>query len=194
MKLRYLVGENNPRYGKPPTTFNDVTGQKFGKLTVLSYTVTVGFLCLCECGNEHTEIGSYDLRKGKRVSCGHCNGKRTDHYLSWEDKFLISKAGILTLTEIGTALNRSMSSVQTRGRLLRKKGLLKKTFQRYGERHHCSKFSDEDVELVRALREEGLLVRVIADKMEMPYQWVGKICIFIARCNDPVKLNNTSVN
>lgn len=51
----------------------DLTGQQFGKLTVLRYVGTDGsgavWECQCECGNITTARGTA-LRQGKRVSCG----------------------------------------------------------------------------------------------------------------------------
>lgn len=50
----------------------DVTGQKFGKLTVLSEAFrkkNVYWDCLCECGNKTIVIGS-SLRNGHTTSCG----------------------------------------------------------------------------------------------------------------------------
>jgi len=75
-----------------PMKLIDITGQKFGKLTVKrlgeSYTRENGtkgtpfWVCECECGNEHRARG-FDLRKGKVVSCG-CHGKsiRKTHGMS----------------------------------------------------------------------------------------------------------------
>lgn len=55
---------------KPPV---DLTGQKFGHLTVIEY---VGYenkkpkwKCLCECG-KYVEVYSYNLLKGSATSCG----------------------------------------------------------------------------------------------------------------------------
>lgn len=56
----------------------DLTGQKFGKLTVIKrvYNYQCGknytgalFLCKCDCGNETIVAGRY-LRDGKQKSCG----------------------------------------------------------------------------------------------------------------------------
>lgn len=51
--------------------FKDLTGQKFGKLTVLrrDKNKKVMWLCRCDCGNYHTVIGS-NLTKGLCKSCG----------------------------------------------------------------------------------------------------------------------------
>ena len=51
----------------------DLTGQRFGKLTVLFPAPNIGrdtaWLCRCECGKE-TVIRTCYLRKGKSLSCG----------------------------------------------------------------------------------------------------------------------------
>lgn len=65
----------------------DLTGQKFGRLTVIEkygkYTPTK-WLCKCECGNEYIAIGN-NLKRGFTKSCGclqkeHPNG--TTHNLA----------------------------------------------------------------------------------------------------------------
>lgn len=56
----------------------DLTGQRFGRLTVMNYTGTylspkgskkAKWLCKCDCGKEIIVIGN-NLRKGKTKSCG----------------------------------------------------------------------------------------------------------------------------
>lgn len=51
----------------------DITGQKFGRLTVIErYDVSnrsVRWLCVCECGNK-TKVTGYALRSGHSNSCG----------------------------------------------------------------------------------------------------------------------------
>ena len=55
--------------------FKDMTGEVFGKLTVLDYASSDGvqraasWLCRCECGEE-IEVRGTVLRKGDRKSCG----------------------------------------------------------------------------------------------------------------------------
>lgn len=53
--------------------FIDLTGNKYGKLLVLSRVGDKGSVwrCRCECGRETTVLGS-NLRLGKSGSCGHC--------------------------------------------------------------------------------------------------------------------------
>ncbi|MFI8712012.1 hypothetical protein [Brevibacillus brevis] len=58
-------------------TLNQLTGQRFGKLTVMnraeqnSKSGNAMWVCKCDCGNLSTVIGSH-LRSGKTSSCG-CN-------------------------------------------------------------------------------------------------------------------------
>lgn len=54
----------------------DLTGQKFGRLTVLSYAETrngrARWLCRCDCGKEKT-VDTASLKSGKTKSCGCLN-------------------------------------------------------------------------------------------------------------------------
>ena len=58
----------------------DITGQKFGKLTVLcrkGYTnnekrKNILWLCRCECGNEVLRTASH-LKSNYNNTCGECN-------------------------------------------------------------------------------------------------------------------------
>lgn len=81
----------------------DLTGQVFGRLTVLHRAQGVkkkgraAWECRCECGNTKVVIGK-DLRNGKTKSCGclrgeqfrqqathgHCTGARTREYKAWQ--------------------------------------------------------------------------------------------------------------
>ena len=47
----------------------DLTGQKFGMLTVLEYVARSRWKCLCDCGNE-TIVDSRSFTHGKTKSCG----------------------------------------------------------------------------------------------------------------------------
>ena len=57
--------------------FRDITGQKFGKLTVISFSRDVKsgnryrkyWNCICECGN-HKEVRLDSLTSGNVKSCG----------------------------------------------------------------------------------------------------------------------------
>ncbi len=63
--------------GCKPTSGPDLTGQKFGKLTVIKFTGrdekhgNLSWLCKCDCGNEKTVVGS-NMIIGHTRSCG-CN-------------------------------------------------------------------------------------------------------------------------
>lgn len=53
--------------------FEDLTGQKFGKLTVISRTANIGrkvaWNCLCDCDTK-TVVMTFNLKNGSTVSCG----------------------------------------------------------------------------------------------------------------------------
>ena len=55
------------------SNFQDLTGQKFGRLTVLERAESKGkrtyWRCKCDCGNECTVVGT-NLRSGHTKSCG----------------------------------------------------------------------------------------------------------------------------
>lgn len=50
-----------------------------------------------------------------------------------------------------------------------------------GEEHPKAKLSDEDVRLMRALREEGLTYQAIADKFEVPLSTARNIVNYATR-------------
>lgn len=69
--------EAPPRHG----LVKDITGERFGKLTVLCYAGADHkrrgiWHCICDCGREITVVGQY-LRSGQTRSCG-CDGKRRE--------------------------------------------------------------------------------------------------------------------
>lgn len=57
----------------------DLTGQRFGSLTVIEYSprkTTYGgthWKCQCDCGN-HLIVRSDNLRKGNSTQCSECRG------------------------------------------------------------------------------------------------------------------------
>ena len=71
--------------------YKDISGQRFGKLTAISYYGTdkcgrATWLCKCDCGNEHIGVGAM-LRSGEVSSCG-ClyrkhNSSNTRLYAIW---------------------------------------------------------------------------------------------------------------
>lgn len=67
------------------TKLKDLTGQKFGKLTVIERAENKGkntcWLCQCECGKRKVII-SYQLINGKTKSCGCLVGHNGTHHKS----------------------------------------------------------------------------------------------------------------
>lgn len=57
----------------------DITGQKFGRLTALYYLGSGKWLCRCECGNQSTPLVA-SMKKGLSQSCGCLHReRRTKH-------------------------------------------------------------------------------------------------------------------
>lgn len=86
----------------------DLTGQKYGRLTVLKEAERKGYtrkwLCRCECGNE-TIVTQPNLRNGHTTSCGCVQREKTSK--SNTADLTGKKFGKLTAVErVGTAKNR----------------------------------------------------------------------------------------
>lgn len=94
-----------------------------------------------------------------------------------EKKFLKCNAQCMTAKEIGKHLNRTEVAIKSKAKQL---GV---TFQKYGEQHHLAKHGADDVELCRALEEEGLKPYQIAEKMELDYSYVQCILKYRIRRN-----------
>lgn len=64
----------------------DVTGKKFGMLTVIARNGVIrgeaAWECLCECGKKHT-VGGYTLRHGNTQSCGCLFFKKIIKHKGW---------------------------------------------------------------------------------------------------------------
>ena len=54
--------------------FEDITGQKFGKLTAIEYIDGSKWLCKCECGST-TIVNTNHLKSGHTISCGCIHSK-----------------------------------------------------------------------------------------------------------------------
>ena len=70
------VSKDNLKLGRG-LNFQNLTGQKFGKLTVIERVEDarggqVQWLCQCDCGNQSTVMAE-NLKKGNTQSCGYCN-------------------------------------------------------------------------------------------------------------------------
>jgi len=79
---------------------NDLTGQKFGRLTVIERAENKGketmWHCKCDCGNEK-DINSTNLTKGLTRSCG-CLAKETTSKIRYKD-ITGNRYGMLTVVE-----------------------------------------------------------------------------------------------
>ena len=64
---------------RPPKRRLDITGQRFGKLTVLRPAENIGgktaWVCQCDCGRESV-IKTNSLREGRTASCGCAGGAK----------------------------------------------------------------------------------------------------------------------
>ncbi|MGL4193211.1 MAG: hypothetical protein ACRCRU_11750 [Vibrio sp.] len=98
----------------------------------------------------------------------------------WSEKevlFLTKNASLMSADEISAKLDRTAQAVQ------RKAGKLGVSLRKYGEKHHLAKVSDHDVELCRALHDEGVKPFQIAEKMGLGYSYVQWILNYRIRCN-----------
>lgn len=90
---------NDHYSGKRSHHFKDITGQKFGRLTVTGFAYIKNkrtfWHCLCDCGNDGTYCGK-DVKRGNTRSCGCIKAelnkqrllrhgmRRTVEYTTWE--------------------------------------------------------------------------------------------------------------
>lgn len=86
------------------TNTKDLTGQKFGFITVIKKTVKVSgtwkYQCVCKCGQE-TEITGANLSRGNTTSCGCKNRFRSkEAHPNWKGGKIKTSAGyLICLTE-----------------------------------------------------------------------------------------------
>ncbi len=82
------MAEANPTRRHP--NFKDLSGQSFGKWTVLHEVPcvkgNVRWLCLCECGKEHV-VRANHLRSGASDGCTSCSHRT--HGMSHESEYVI---------------------------------------------------------------------------------------------------------
>ena len=81
--------------------FKDLTGTKFGKLTVLGYEYNknniLRWICQCECGNI-TRVSTGNLTSGMTKSCGCLRGFQS-HVDAEQYNLIGQKFGFLTVLE-----------------------------------------------------------------------------------------------
>ncbi len=96
--IRAIARKNNIKREREFAKDKDLTGQRFGKLTVISKAReedrVVYWTCLCDCGNE-TVVDVYRLINGQTLSCGCLKHKRAYNAKDFTGK----KFGLLTVVE-----------------------------------------------------------------------------------------------
>ena len=162
-----LRSGNTKSCGCLRTKFNDLTGQVFGKLTVVSRNhfdstgnrrKRIFYNCVCECGN-NTVSRSDALTEGKALSCG-CN-----HVSKGVVKLkkLMDDAGIKYGSEICFD-----DLISPRGNHLRF------DFAIYGDAGICRLIEFDGIQHYRAINgwwdgDDGLEYRQLCDKMKDDY-------------------------
>ncbi|CAI1534429.1 Uncharacterised protein [Serratia marcescens] len=91
-------------------------------------------------------------------------------------KFMYENHKTLTLAEIADHLGRNKDALR-HAMLLRGWA----TGKIAGEKHPMCKYPDSDVELCRALHDDGMAIPLIAEKMEVPYRTVRSWIQFESR-------------
>lgn len=87
-----------------------------------------------------------------------------------QDAFIRANRHNMTVSEVATHLGRSKDCVSKRTRLL---GI---SYRKTGDLHHATKYPDSDVDLIHALRDDGMTCPCIAKKFEIPIGAVRSIC------------------
>ena len=87
-----------------------------------------------------------------------------------DDRFIRRNRHLLTAKEMALPLGRSAKNIYRRAKLL---GV---SMIKCGDLHPSTKYPDEDVELICALREGGMPIREIAGKFEIAPQMVSWLC------------------
>ncbi len=99
-------------------------------------------------------------------------------YSHHEDEIIRKHCGELTLVEVGKMINRSKASVSRRA------GLLGVKFIKVGDASPKTIFPQEDVDMIRELRDHGLSYAEIGRKFEMCQVYVRSLCLFKCRLYD----------
>ena len=108
--------------------------------------------------------------------------RKISFYTKAEDNLIIQHYKFKTAIEVALMLPyRSVDSI------LHRAASLGCRFQKCGVNHHSFKYSNEDVELMRSLRDEGLTFSSIGEKFEIIPQYVGRVCRFNTRQFDSLE-------
>lgn len=187
-------GEDHYQFGKHHPSYKNILGQRFGKLLVVKQDAGKGVELLCDCGRTHKEAYTVTLRAGRRTSCGICTNRSNPNFSHAEDSIIRKFAGIKSTEEIAQMVTELRIRPATIVTIKNRARRLKISLRRKGENYPHAKGSDEDVELCRALYEEGLYPKEIAEKMEMSRSHVGAIVYFHSRTEAAPKAANRKVN
>jgi hypothetical protein len=125
-------------------SLKNLTGQKFGKLTVLekapSRNKKVYWLCECDCGNK-LEIQAYSLTANRTKSCGYC-GEHPSKLLDITGQ----KFGTLTVLKLSSERSNSRQAIWycqcDCGKIIKVRG----TSLRHGEVSSCGDASCRGIE------------------------------------------------
>jgi DNA-binding NarL/FixJ family response regulator len=85
-----------------------------------------------------------------------------------ENKILKKMGGFYSKKEISETLGRSQSSVKNQALKLNIKLRIN------GERHHSAKYSNDTVEVARRMRECGMTVKNISERLQVDFSTVQK--------------------
>ncbi|SON52707.1 DNA-binding protein [Vibrio tapetis] len=122
--------------------------------------------------------GSIIARVKKLARDGFMSYKPTylkTRYTAQEDKFIIANQASMSFREVATALGRNLGSVKYRASRL---GV---SYAKISDSHHRTKYTADDVELMRQLRDYGLSFVEIGDKFGVAASQARRICNFELR-------------
>jgi len=111
-----------------------------------------------------------------RSRCNKLGIFRQKRYSLAEVDFIRKNHSRLSTKEIAKKLGRSHDAIY---RKIRSMGFYKGFLN--GDRHPQSKLTDDDVELIRQLKESGLSCKIIADKFDVSRSQIERICAYSAR-------------
>ncbi|ELI2977517.1 AsnC family protein [Salmonella enterica] len=104
-----------------------------------------------------TQIRTTHLRREGRL------GHKHNQFTPEQDAFIRANRHSMTMAEVAAHLGRkSRHDIANRAKKL---GV---TYCKYGDLNPSTKYSDSDVGLIRALRDDGMTFSKIAEKFEMP--------------------------
>ena len=92
------------------------------------------------------------------------------HWTAQDDRFIRRHRHSLTARQMAQHLDRTMDAVKARARSL---GI---SLFKCGDLHPCTRHSDEDVALIRELRDAGMHFREIAEKFDLSQVAVRYLC------------------